>query len=116
MQHRHFHSSLLPGLSGPLSGEHILLGTCIGLLLIFLVFSPLIGGAFANPAKEWPEIFGHIKFFHYYPYFLPCFVAALVPLSAFLFAFLGLKEVINIFLPYFSPDEFIFLDSPTKGH
>jgi len=55
---------------------------------------PLIGGAFANPAKEWPEIFGHIKFFHYYPYFLPCFVAALVPLSAFLFAFLGLKETL----------------------
>ncbi|KAF8636255.1 hypothetical protein AX16_011025 [Volvariella volvacea WC 439] len=55
---------------------------------------PLIGGAFANPAEQWPELFGKISFLKVYPYFLPCFVAALVPVCAFLLAFIALKETL----------------------
>ncbi|KAJ3515312.1 hypothetical protein NLJ89_g1840 [Agrocybe chaxingu] len=55
---------------------------------------PFIGGAFADPAERWPRLFGKIQFFQTYPYFLPCFVAALVPICAFFFAFLGLKETL----------------------
>ncbi|GLB43326.1 putative major facilitator superfamily protein [Lyophyllum shimeji] len=55
---------------------------------------PLIGGAFTAPATRRPDIFGHFQFFKNYPYFLPCFVATLVPLSAFLLAFVALKETL----------------------
>ncbi|TFK34502.1 major facilitator superfamily domain-containing protein [Crucibulum laeve] len=55
---------------------------------------PFIGGVFANPAKLWPKVFGHLEFFKTYPYFLPCLVAALIPISAFILAFMGLKETL----------------------
>ncbi|KAF8074654.1 major facilitator superfamily domain-containing protein [Lyophyllum atratum] len=55
---------------------------------------PFIGGAFTQPATRWPSIFGHVQFFKDYPYFLPCLVATLIPLSAFLLAFIGLKETL----------------------
>ncbi|KAG5643880.1 hypothetical protein DXG03_009510 [Asterophora parasitica] len=55
---------------------------------------PLIGGAFTAPATRWPSVLGHVQFFKDYPYFLPCFVATLVPLSAFLLAFIALKETL----------------------
>ncbi|KAF9262457.1 MFS general substrate transporter [Marasmius fiardii PR-910] len=53
---------------------------------------PAIGGFFANPATRWPNTFGEIVFFQNYPYFLPCVVAGLFALLAFIFALLGLKE------------------------
>lgn len=56
-------------------------------------FRPAIGGAFTNPAERWPGLFGQDGFFANYPYFLPCVVAALVPVSAFLLASIALKEV-----------------------
>jgi hypothetical protein len=54
---------------------------------------PAIGGGFANPAERWPDVFGSGGFFSRYPYFLPCVVAALVPLFAFILASIALKEV-----------------------
>ncbi|KAF9463622.1 major facilitator superfamily domain-containing protein [Collybia nuda] len=48
---------------------------------------PAIGGAFVNV-----DIFGKAGFFKSFPYFLPCFVAALVPICAFTLAFVALKE------------------------
>lgn len=54
---------------------------------------PLIGGVFAGPADQWPQLFGAAQFFNDYPFFLPCAVATLIPLLALLLAFLGLKEV-----------------------
>ncbi|KAH6906862.1 major facilitator superfamily domain-containing protein [Coprinopsis sp. MPI-PUGE-AT-0042] len=44
---------------------------------------PAIGGGFTHAAEKWPS---------HYPYFLPCVVAALVPLFAFLLASIALKE------------------------
>ncbi|RDB23784.1 Protein ZINC INDUCED FACILITATOR-LIKE 1 [Hypsizygus marmoreus] len=55
---------------------------------------PLVGGTLAGPVERWPAAFGAMKFFKDYPYFLPCIVATSVPLFAFLFAFLGLKETL----------------------
>ncbi|KAH6917777.1 major facilitator superfamily domain-containing protein [Coprinopsis sp. MPI-PUGE-AT-0042] len=53
---------------------------------------PAIGGGFTHAAEKWPEVFGRDGFFSHYPYFLPCVVAALVPLFAFLLASIALKE------------------------
>lgn len=41
---------------------------------IFL--GPLLGGALADPAHQYPRLFGHVQFFHDYPYALPSFVIA----------------------------------------
>ena len=53
----------------------------------------MIGGVFSRPAESWPHIFGNIALLSNYPYFLPCTIAAMIPLSAFVFTFLFLKEV-----------------------
>ncbi|KAF5383858.1 hypothetical protein D9615_003796 [Tricholomella constricta] len=55
---------------------------------------PFIGGTFTAPATRWPSVFGNIQFVKDYPYFLPCLVATLFPLSAFILAFVGLKETL----------------------
>lgn len=41
---------------------------------IFL--GPLLGGALADPAHQYPGLFGHVQFFHDYPYALASFVIA----------------------------------------
>lgn len=54
---------------------------------------PAIGGVLSNPAHNWPNSFGKIQFLRDHAYFLPCFAAALIPLSAFLLNLIFLKEV-----------------------
>jgi len=54
---------------------------------------PMLGGVLSHPANRWPDTLGRIVLFRNYPYFLPCLVAAMVPLSAFGFTSLFLKEV-----------------------
>ncbi|KAG6909375.1 hypothetical protein DXG01_000814 [Tephrocybe rancida] len=61
------------------------LGTTIG---------PIIGGMLSQPAKTWPNVFGKFAFFHQYPYFLPCAVAAFVAFLPTVFTFVGLKETL----------------------
>lgn len=57
-----------------------------GNLGIFL--GPLIGGALADPAHQYPGAFGKAKFFHYYPYALSSLVVGLFGLvSVFTGAF-----------------------------
>ena len=58
-----------------------------------LHYSPVIGGMLSHPAERWPDTIGKIPFFHSHPYFLPCLVAAMVPLSAFVVTALFMKEV-----------------------
>ncbi|KAF9259196.1 MFS general substrate transporter [Marasmius fiardii PR-910] len=53
---------------------------------------PALGGLLADPATRWPNTFGKSSFFVDYPYFLPCAVAGLFALLAFIFALIGLKE------------------------
>ena len=52
-----------------------------------------IGGQLANPADRFPALFGKMAFFQTWPYVLPCFVAALFPLSAAILGFFCLEEV-----------------------
>lgn len=57
-----------------------------GNLGIFL--GPLLGGSLADPAHQYPGVFGHIRFFHDYPYALSSFVVGLFGLvSVFTSAF-----------------------------
>jgi hypothetical protein len=52
-----------------------------------------VGGLLSHPAESWPGSIGRIDFLSSYPYFLPCFVVALVPLSACIFTALFMEEV-----------------------
>ena len=47
-----------------------------------LLFGPLIGGTLANPARQFPALFGNVRFFLDYPYALPSLVVGAIGLSA----------------------------------
>lgn len=57
------------------------------------VSSPLIGGTLANPAVRYPDTLGKIHILREFPYLLPCAAAGSLAFCAFIFGFLGLKEV-----------------------
>ncbi|KAG0271310.1 hypothetical protein BGZ95_000888 [Linnemannia exigua] len=59
---------------------------------IGMIVGPVLGGYLANPAKTFPEIFGDWEFFIEYPYFLPCFVAAMGSVVGFTVGYFFLKE------------------------
>ncbi|KAJ3725779.1 major facilitator superfamily domain-containing protein, partial [Lentinula raphanica] len=44
---------------------------------------PALGGVLANPATQWPHLFGRIEFFQNFPYFLACAAAGLLAFIAF---------------------------------
>ncbi|EAQ92873.1 hypothetical protein CHGG_01108 [Chaetomium globosum CBS 148.51] len=49
---------------------------------IGILFGPLIGGALADPARQYPGLFGNVSFFINYPYALPSLVVGVIGLSA----------------------------------
>jgi hypothetical protein len=57
------------------------------------VSSPLIGGTLADPAIRYPDTLGKIHILREFPYLLPCAAAGSLAFGAFIFGFLGLKEV-----------------------
>jgi hypothetical protein len=79
-----------------------------------LPFRPLIGGALADPAAQFPRFF-HYPFFKEYPYFLPCFVTGIVALMIALIAAFRLEEV-HTLLPAktFLESLFLPLDTPQQ--
>ncbi|EME38764.1 hypothetical protein DOTSEDRAFT_92089 [Dothistroma septosporum NZE10] len=56
---------------------------------------PLVGGALANPARQYPGTFGHIHFFHTYPYALATFIAGAVCLSSTLTTLFFVRETLS---------------------
>ncbi|KAI7828538.1 major facilitator superfamily domain-containing protein [Gamsiella multidivaricata] len=59
---------------------------------IGMIVGPVLGGYLANPAKTFPDIFGNWAFFIEYPYFLPCFVAAMGSVVGFIVGYFFLEE------------------------
>ncbi|KAI0769763.1 MFS general substrate transporter [Trametes elegans] len=57
------------------------------------VIGPLIGGTFADPAKEWPDVFTN-PIWKSYPYLLPCLLSAAVSVFAALLAQFALEETL----------------------
>ncbi|KAM5351127.1 hypothetical protein ACJ41O_003850 [Fusarium nematophilum] len=64
-----------------------------GNLGIFL--GPILGGALADPAHQYPGAFGHVRFFRDYPYALPGFVTAAISATSALTSTLFLKETLK---------------------
>ncbi|KAJ7595442.1 member of major facilitator superfamily multidrug-resistance, DHA1 sub-family [Mycena floridula] len=59
------------------------------------VLGPMIGGALARPAEQFPSIFGGSSFLQKYPYFLPCAVPATFSAIAWLVTFFFLRETVE---------------------
>jgi MFS family permease len=60
-----------------------------------MFFGPLMGGALANPAAQYPGIFGDIAFFKNYPYALSSLVVALVGSTAVVSSALFVEETLE---------------------
>uniref|UniRef100_A0A0D9XNT3 Major facilitator superfamily (MFS) profile domain-containing protein n=1 Tax=Leersia perrieri TaxID=77586 RepID=A0A0D9XNT3_9ORYZ len=66
---------LLGALNGMLAPIKVSTGWGIGLVL-----GPAIGGYFAQPAKQYPNMFSEKSIFGRFPYFLPCLCISLIAL------------------------------------
>ncbi|KAJ5776602.1 uncharacterized protein N7511_001613 [Penicillium nucicola] len=64
-----------------------------GNLGIFL--GPLLGGALADPGRQYPGIFGSVRFFQNYPYALSSLVVALVGLTAAISSAFFIEETLQ---------------------
>ncbi|KAG2186341.1 hypothetical protein INT43_002779 [Umbelopsis isabellina] len=56
------------------------------------IAGPVLGGLLANPATQFPDVFGGIELFKRFPYFLPCAVSAVI-------------SIIGLFMTYFFFEE-----------
>lgn len=59
------------------------------------VVGPSFGGFFAQPAKQFPSVFGDSQFFKTYPYVLPNLIATIFFLVSVVFAALFLRETLT---------------------
>ncbi|KAK3496718.1 major facilitator superfamily domain-containing protein [Neurospora hispaniola] len=59
------------------------------------VFGPAFGGFFAQPAKQYPSLFGNIDFFKKYPFALPNIVAGIIFFISLMTGLLFLRETLE---------------------
>src|ERR1700753_3983923 len=57
------------------------------------IFLGVLLGGFADPAKQYPKVFGNIKFFLDYPYAAPTIVSGILVLSALFVTIFFVEEV-----------------------
>lgn len=59
-----------------------------------ILFGPLIGGALADPARQYPDMFGNVKLFVDYPYLLPSLAVGAIGLSSVVATALFVEETL----------------------
>ncbi|KAK1768433.1 MFS general substrate transporter [Phialemonium atrogriseum] len=59
-----------------------------------IFFGPLVGGALADPARQYPKLFKNIQFFTDYPYALPNFAVGIICLTATIVTALFVTETL----------------------
>ncbi|KAK5658851.1 hypothetical protein OQA88_1665 [Cercophora sp. LCS_1] len=69
-----------------------------------ILVGPLIGGALAEPAHQFPKIFGHIQFFIDYPYALPSMVVGAIGMTAVVSTALFAEETLVRETPTFDEE------------
>jgi MFS family permease len=60
---------------------------------IGLFAGTLLGGALANPAEQYPSLFGKIQFFRDFPYALPTLTVGVITIITLIITVLFVKEV-----------------------
>ncbi|KHN99733.1 Major facilitator superfamily domain, general substrate transporter [Metarhizium album ARSEF 1941] len=103
---------LFRSLAGVFSGSSLILRTMVGdhstsetqaVAFSWFAFAgnmgiflgPIIGGALADPANQYPSLFAGIAFFENYPYALPGLVVGAISVTAALTSMLFLEETLN---------------------
>jgi hypothetical protein len=61
----------------------------------FITVSTLVGGFAANPAKQYPFLFGEVKLFIEHPFLLPCLISAGYILVVWITTLVKLPETIH---------------------
>ncbi|KAI9143086.1 major facilitator superfamily domain-containing protein [Paraphysoderma sedebokerense] len=56
------------------------------------IAGPALGGFLADPARQFPSVFGSCEFLKQYPYFLPCFISSLISLAGFFIGYFYFEE------------------------
>lgn len=84
-----------------------------GNLGIFL--GPLLGGALANPTRQYPGTFGSIVFFEKYPYALSSLIIALIGATAAVSSLLFIEETLKKGAGFVSRDSEVTLDAPVQS-
>ncbi|KAK7965835.1 uncharacterized protein PG986_000112 [Apiospora aurea] len=59
-----------------------------------ITVGPLLGGVLADPAQQYPRVFGGVRFFEAYPYALPSFAVGVVGLTAVLTSAFFVEETL----------------------
>ncbi|MCJ1382069.1 hypothetical protein MMC17_005181 [Xylographa soralifera] len=62
---------------------------------IGIFLGPLLGGALASPAEQYPSVFGGIYFFEEFPYAVPTIFVGAISASAAIISWLFLKETLD---------------------
>ncbi|MCJ1436980.1 hypothetical protein MMC27_006363 [Xylographa pallens] len=62
---------------------------------IGIFLGPLLGGALASPAEQYPHVFGGIYFFEEFPYAVPTIFVGFISASAAVTSWLFLKETLD---------------------
>jgi hypothetical protein len=56
---------------------------------------PVLGGTFADPARQFPRTLGRIPLLQHYPYALPCLISGAYIMIAYLANLFMLKEPVH---------------------
>ncbi|KAK3305390.1 major facilitator superfamily domain-containing protein [Chaetomium strumarium] len=62
---------------------------------IGVIIGPILGGVLSDPARSYPDLFGHVDFFQRFPYAAPNLVSAFFLLCAMLGVWLCLEETLD---------------------
>lgn len=57
------------------------------------IIGPILGGVLSDPAKNYPTVFGGVKWLEKHPYAAPNFLSAFFLICAWFWVFFGLDEV-----------------------
>ncbi|KAJ2392250.1 hypothetical protein H4S02_000889 [Coemansia sp. RSA 2611] len=60
------------------------------------VAGAVVGGLLADPANQYPNVFGHIELFRTFPYLLPCMVGSLTTTFGLVVGLFKLKETLVV--------------------
>lgn len=64
------------------------------------IIGPILGGFLSHPVENIPIVFGNLgfitDFLRNYPYFLPCFISAMICVCGLIFGFFFLQETHNV--------------------
>lgn len=83
------------------------------------IIGPILGGFLSHPVENLPMIFGNLgvvtEFLSYYPYFLPCFISAMICVCGLTFGYFFLQET-HVVHQYTDEEESLVSDNEQQNY